>query len=144
MARRSRQARRTARARAREWAGAGPGDGTDAPAAGEAPLAGETTSAGGTDLPLCPLCERPIPPHARQSVHHLVPKLKGGAKGPTALVHQICHNEIHAALSEAELARLYDTPEKLRAHPRLARFVAWIADKDPAFHSRTVRRVGRR
>ena len=41
-------------------------------------------------------------------------------------------------LTEAELARDYDTPERLRAHPALARFVAWIADKDPAFHARTV------
>ena len=28
--------------------------------------------------PVCPLCERPIPPGARQSRHHLTPKLKGG------------------------------------------------------------------
>ena len=95
--------------------------------------------AGAPDAPpVCPLCLRPIPSHARQSVHHLVPKLKGGAKGPTVLVHQICHNEIHAALTEAELAREYDTPEKLRGHPGLARFVAWVGGKDPAFHSRTV------
>ena len=90
------------------------------------------------ELPICPLCERPIPPHAKQSVHHLVPKLKGGARGPTVLVHQICHNEIHSVLTEAELARDYDTPEKLRAHPALAKFTAWVANKDPAFHSRTV------
>ena len=89
-------------------------------------------------IPTCPLCLRPIPPHARQSLHHLVPKLKGGARGPTVLVHQICHNEIHSVLTEAELARDYDTPEKLRAHPALARFAQWIAGKDPAFHSRTV------
>ena len=92
----------------------------------------------GAAFPTCPLCQRPIPPHARQSLHHLVPKLRGGAKGPTVLVHQICHNEIHAALTETELAREFNTPEALRAHPRLARFAAWIGDKDPAFHSRTV------
>ena len=88
--------------------------------------------------PICPLCGRPIPPHAKQSLHHLVPKLKGGTHGPTVLVHQICHNEIHSVLTEAELAREYDTPEKLRAHPTLAKFIGWIANKDPAFHSRTV------
>ena len=84
MARRSRQARRTARVRAREWAGAERAGETGDPAAREAAAAGDGA------LPVCPLCERPIPPHARQSVHHFVPKLKGGAKGPTALVHQIC------------------------------------------------------
>ena len=88
--------------------------------------------------PTCPICLRPIPPDVRQSRHHLVPKLKGGRNGPTVLVHQICHNEIHSALTEAELARSYDTPEKLRAHPAIARFAAWVAGKEPGFHSRTV------
>jgi hypothetical protein len=73
-----------------------------------------------------------------QSVHHLVPKLKGGKHGPRVLLHQICHEEIHAALSEAELARHYATPEALRAHPRLAKFAAWVARKPPGFRSRTV------
>ncbi len=27
---------------------------------------------------ICPLCERPIPCEARSSLHHLVPRLKGG------------------------------------------------------------------
>ena len=76
-----------------------------------------------TGDPICALCRRPIPPHARQSLHHLVPKLRGGKGGPTVLLHQICHNEIHATLTEAELARAYATPDALRAHPRLATFV---------------------
>ena len=59
-------------------------------------------------------------------------------------MHQICHNEIHAALTEAELARTYNTPEALRAHPRLAKFVAWVADKPPTFHKRTAGRGRRR
>lgn len=98
-------------------------------------------------LPDCPLCGRPIPREAKQSLHHLVPKLKGGAQGPTVLMHQICHNEIHATLTEAELARRYNTVDALRAHPRLARFVAWVSGKDPHFHSRSVggrRKVPRR
>ena len=66
--------------------------------------------------PVCPLCDRPIPPDAPQSLHHLIPKLKGGKGGPTVLLHHICHREVHASLSEAELARDYNTPEALRAH----------------------------
>ena len=96
--------------------------------------------------PVCPLCLRPIPPEAKQSLHHLTPKLKGGRRGPTILVHQICHNEVHATLSEAELARAFDTPEALRAHPRLAAFFDWLAKKPPTFHKRSVggrRRRGR-
>lgn len=87
--------------------------------------------------PICPLCGRPIPPEAKRSLHHLVPKLKGGKRGPTVLLHQICHNEIHASLTEAELARDYASVEALRAHPRIARFLDWVATKPPAFHNRT-------
>lgn len=87
--------------------------------------------------PTCALCGRTIPPHARQSLHHLVPRLKGGKGGPTVLLHQICHNEIHATLTEAELARSYSTPAALRAHPRLAAFINWVAKRPPDFHSRS-------
>ena len=89
------------------------------------------------DYPFCALCGRPIPPEARQSLHHLVPRLKGGKGGPVVLLHQICHNEIHATLTEAELARTYATPEALRAHPRLAKFIAWVARRPPVFHAPT-------
>ncbi|MEM8761615.1 MAG: HNH endonuclease signature motif containing protein [Pseudomonadota bacterium] len=94
-------------------------------------------TAAAADVPTCPLCGRPIPRHARQSLHHLVPKLKGGTHGETVLLHQICHNEIHATLTEVELARDYASIEALRSHPRLARFIRWVAKKDPAFHSRS-------
>lgn len=87
--------------------------------------------------PICPLCLRPIPPDVPQSRHHLTPKLKGGARGPVILVHQICHNEVHAALTEAELARAYDSPAALRAHPPLARFFDWVAKKPPGFMKRS-------
>lgn len=89
------------------------------------------------DVPICPLCERPIPKSAPQSLHHLIPKLKGGKGGPTVLLHHVCHKEIHASLTEAELARHYSTIAALRTHPRLAKFVAWIAKRPPEFMSRT-------
>jgi len=87
--------------------------------------------------PICPLCGRIIPPNVRQSRHHLIPKLKGGKHGPQVLLHQICHNEIHARITEAELARSYNSPEALRSHPDLQKFIKFIARKDPGFHSRT-------
>ena len=90
-----------------------------------------------TDNPTCALCGRPLTADAPQSLHHLIPRLKGGARGPTVLLHQICHNEIHATLTETELARDYHTIEALRAHPRLARFIAWVAKRPPTFHSKT-------
>jgi hypothetical protein len=89
-----------------------------------------------TSHPICPLCLRPIPPGAPASRHHLLPKLKGGKGGETVLLHHLCHKEIHAALTEAELARDYATIEALRAHPRIARFVGWVARRPPEFISR--------
>lgn len=86
--------------------------------------------------PVCPLCDRPIPPGVPQSLHHLIPKLRGGKGGPVVRLHHICHREIHATLSEAELARDYNTIEALRAHPRLARFIDWVARRPPGFASK--------
>lgn len=98
----------------------------------------DPTDSASSATPICPLCGRKIPPRAKQSLHHLVPKLKGGRAGPTVLLHQICHNEIHSCLTEAELAREFNTIAALRAHPKLAAFIAWVATKDPSFHSRSV------
>ena len=89
-----------------------------------------------SDDPICPLCQRPIPPGVPQSLHHLIPKLKGGKGGPTVLLHDICHREIHASLTEAELARDYNTVEALRDHPRIAKFITWVAKRPPSFRSR--------
>lgn len=86
--------------------------------------------------PICPLCGRPIPPEAKQSLHHLIPKLKGGKGGPTVLLHHICHREIHATLTEAELARDYNTVATLRAHPRLEKFITWVRRRPPGFTSK--------
>lgn len=83
--------------------------------------------------PICPLCLRPIPGHVPQSEHHLIPKLKGGK---TVLVHHICHKQVHATLTEAELARDYSSAEALRGHPERARFFAWVARRPPDFTSR--------
>lgn len=86
--------------------------------------------------PICPLCNRPIPPDVPQSQHHLIPKLKGGKGGPTVLLHDICHREIHASLTEAELARDYHTIATLQAHPRLEKFIRWVSKRPPDFRSR--------
>jgi hypothetical protein len=93
--------------------------------------------------PICPLCLRPIPEGVPQSLHHLIPKLKGGKGGPVVLLHHICHKEIHARFSEADLARRLNTIDALRAAPELQAYLEWIARRPPAFTSR-VKGGGRR
>jgi len=86
--------------------------------------------------PACALCERPL--GTTVEWHHLVPKSEGGRV--TAPVHPICHRTIHATLPNALLARDYADPAVLRAHPEIARFLRWIADKPADFHAPTRRR----
>lgn len=86
--------------------------------------------------PLCPLCLRPIPLRVAQSLHHLIPKLKGGKGGPTVLLHHICHKEVHARFTEAELAREFNTVDSLRQSERLRPFLDWVAKRPPGFLSR--------
>jgi len=86
---------------------------------------------------ICPLCQRPITPEAKSSLHHLVPRLKGGTNLGTVRLHQICHSAIHARFSETEIAvRLHDI-EALRADPEMAAFIAWVRTKPPEFHAPT-------
>jgi len=78
----------------------------------------------------CPLCQRDIPPSQRDR-HHLVPKSKGGRE--TEYLHRICHRQIHALLTETELAGPYATVEALLQHPELQAFVAWVRTKPDDF-----------
>ena len=86
---------------------------------------------------ICPLCERPIPPDAKSSRHHLTPRLKGGTHKGTVRLHQICHSAIHARFSETELAKRLADVESLRSDPELAEFIAWVQTKPPNFHAPT-------
>lgn len=88
---------------------------------------------------VCPLCDRAIPP-AQRDAHHLVPKSKGGRQ--TEFLHRVCHRQIHALLTETELARQYSTVDALLAHPELRAFVVWVQTKPDDFFART-RKSGR-
>jgi hypothetical protein len=84
----------------------------------------------------CFLCMRPL--GTRVEWHHPVPKSRGGRH--TEPVHPICHRAIHTMFANKELERDFHTPEKLRAHPEVAKFVAWVSNKDPDFHAPTRRK----
>ena len=87
---------------------------------------------------VCPLCDRVIPP-AQRDLHHLVPKCKGGRQ--TEFLHRVCHRQVHALLTESELARQYATVDALLQHPELQAFVAWVKTKPDDFFVRTRKSV---
>lgn len=113
----------------------------------EAAIAAVESAAARRRPDICPLCDRPIPPDAKSSRHHLVPRLKGGTHKGTVRLHQICHSAIHARFSETELATRLSDIETLRRDPAVAEFIAWVREKPPGFHAPTrmtrARRVAR-
>lgn len=87
-----------------------------------------------SELLICPLCDRVIPKSQRDE-HHLIPKSHGGRQ--TAALHRICHRQIHAVFTEAELARKYSTVEQLKLQADLASFIEWVRQKPDEFFERT-------
>lgn len=86
--------------------------------------------------PICPLCERPIPPD-EVDAHHFIPRSLGGKE--TLDLHRMCHRQIHALFTEMELARDYATPERLKSHPAMQRFILWVSKRPPGFRERVRR-----
>lgn len=94
------------------------------------------------DEEFCPLCQRTMAPPCNK--HHLIPLSKGGKNTPTILLHKVCHDKIHAVISEKELQKHYYTIEKLQQHPDIAKFIKWIKNKDPHFYDKSVKTRERR
>ncbi len=82
----------------------------------------------------CPLCGRAMVAGPSVNRHHWVPRSRGGRVAEP--IHTICHRKIHALFDERTLAASYDTADKLRDHPEVARFLIWVANKPPTFTSR--------
>lgn len=68
------------------------------------------------------------------NLHHLIPKLKGGAKGETVRLHLICHGKIHSLWSENQLRDYYNTIDKIMSDDRMQKFANWVSKKDPDFN----------
>lgn len=83
---------------------------------------------------ICPLCQREIAPPS--NLHHLLPISKGGAGTTTVLLHVICHNKIHSLFTEKELAKTYNTIEKLLEHKEIQKFVQFVRKQPPTYYDR--------
>jgi hypothetical protein len=92
----------------------------------------------------CELCTRELVLGPSIDEHHLIPKLKGGKRGPTVIIHKVCHAKIHSIFTESELARIYNTIEKLLEHPEIEKFVKWVSKKHPEFYESSRESNGKR
>lgn len=79
----------------------------------------------------CPLCKREIIDDSE--THHLIPRLKGGNKGPTVELHRICHSKIHSIFTERMLQIKFNTIEVLLENDEIQKFVKWVANKPSNF-----------
>ena len=84
-------------------------------------------------LQSCWLCDRALGEVVE--LHLPVPKNRGGKA--KVQVHPICHRTIHDNVSNADMARRFNTPDALKEHEVIGRFVDWIASKPPDFDAPT-------
>jgi len=81
----------------------------------------------------CELCGREIMA-GDESKHHLIPKSNGGAYSPTAILHSVCHKQIHALFDNKRLSEQYNTMTKLKMHKDIKRFIKWVQKKPINFN----------
>jgi hypothetical protein len=79
----------------------------------------------------CALCGRPFPLD-RLTKHHCLPRQKGGTRDHVEMICAQCHGMVHATYTNATLAALYDTIEKLRQAPELQQFLRWVRKQAPS------------
>ncbi len=72
----------------------------------------------------CPVCGRELVAGMSVDRHHWLPKSRGGKEA--APLHLICHRKIHSLFSRKELAGEYGTPEAVRCHPEMHKFIKWV------------------
>ncbi len=85
----------------------------------------------------CPICKR-TPPVLEK--HHLKPKCKKGKD--TILVCTDCADQVHVLFSNKELAKEYNTLEKLLASEKIQTWAKWVKNKKFGICMKTKKRRG--
>jgi len=75
----------------------------------------------------CPICRRKMPSIDYIEKHHLTPRCKKGKE--TVLVCTDCGDQIHKLFTNKELEREFNTIEKLRASPKIQKWIEWVKNK---------------
>ncbi|WP_199247996.1 HNH endonuclease [[Phormidium] sp. ETS-05] len=76
----------------------------------------------------CQLCNREV---NKLTLHHLIPKQKGGKKGETIEICSACHHQIHALFDNTHLAQELNSIEKLQNQPQFGKFLDWVRKQNP-------------
>lgn len=78
----------------------------------------------------CELCERTVPSRLL-TLHHLIPKQKGGKAEHRSPLCRPCHKQVHATFSNTELVQKFSDIPSLRSAPQLQPFLNWIRKQKP-------------
>lgn len=77
----------------------------------------------------CPICGRPLLPGDSIDRHHWRPKSQGGTEA--AYLHRTCHRKLHSLFTHKELATEFDSPDRIRRHPEMQKFIRWVRRQPP-------------
>lgn len=80
---------------------------------------------------VCSICQRQMVVGPTIDQHHWIPKSRKGTQ--SSWIHKICHQKIHSVFTEKELAREYNTAEKICSNDEIKKFVLWLSNKNPEF-----------
>ena len=80
----------------------------------------------------CQICTR-LTPQEFLEQHHLIPKSKHGAKLDTIFVCSCCGNILHQIFSNKQLAKEYNTLEKILSNEKMVKWIKWIIKKPNDF-----------
>ncbi len=71
------------------------------------------------------------------TLHHLLPKSKGGGADVRVPLCKPCHKQIHATFGNTDLAKVYASVDALRAAEALGPFLRWVRKQKPGRSFRT-------
>lgn len=77
----------------------------------------------------CPICGREMLAGESVDRHHWRPKSRGGRR--SAYLHRTCHRKLHSLFTDKELSEEFATPEAVREHPEIRKFIAWVRRQPP-------------
>src|SRR5688572_9481968 len=86
---------------------------------------------------VCTLCERTVPADLI-TLHHLMPKQRGGAHGDRTPLCKPCHKQLHALFTNKELEKQYASLDSLKGAAELQPFLKWIRKQKADRNFRTI------